>query len=314
MAIRRKKTLNNSGRISFKTNFSGSKTRRETGDQSHGSRGFLKVLIAIFIFAAIVVGFVYLDKYVKKIVPSWGDAVHVELAAPPPWVNKLLRDKIVAAAAQPQSGEVKLEKDSARLIQNNLQRDVAWLQNVTVHTTHNRIIIEADYRKPVAQVNLGLQKFYVDANLVVLDFIPMTHLPIVNVKGLATTKVPLPGEVMQQDDLAAAVALLARLSEMDKLVTPDRPLLFQVEGIDVSNFEGRQNRRIAHIILYAKDNTEIIWGAEIGSWAQDLEAKDDEKLAKLYNYYKEYGSLTGGAKYIDLRTPLGKVPLPIDKY
>jgi hypothetical protein len=137
----------------------------------------------------------------------------------------------------------------------------------------------------------------------------------VNIRGLATmTKMPLPGEVLQLEDLAAALAILEQLNQMDKLVTPDKPLLFEIDSIDVSNFKGRQSNRYAHIILYAKDNTEIIWGAEIDAWSQHLEAKDEEKLAKLYNYYKEFGSLTGGAKYIDLRTPQGKVPLPIDKY
>ena len=148
-----------------------------------------------------------------------------------------------------------------------------------------------------------------------LDFVPITQLPIVSVRGLATiVKMPLPGEVLQQEDLAEAVAILERLNQMDKLVTPDKPLLFEVDSIDVSNFRGRQGDRYAHIILYAKDNAEIIWGAEIGAWTQHLEAKDEEKLAKLYDYYKELGSLKGDAKYIDLRTPQGKIPLPIDKY
>jgi hypothetical protein len=49
-------------------------------------------------------------------------------------------------------------------------------------------------------------------------------------------------------------------------------------------------------------------------WGQHLEATDEDKLAKLYGYYKEYGSLMGRAKYINLRDPQDKIPLPIDKY
>ena len=49
-------------------------------------------------------------------------------------------------------------------------------------------------------------------------------------------------------------------------------------------------------------------------WQRHLEAPDDEKLAKLYGHYKAYGSLLGGAKYINLRDPLSAVPQPIDKY
>ena len=316
MAIGREKPKSKTGRISFKKGFSRLKTKRRTDRQNSSSMGFLKVLAVIFVFGAIGVGFVYLDRYVKKVAPAWGSTISVELVEPPSWINESLQERIISAATGLwRGGDVKLEEDTARLIQSNLERDIAWLRNIKVHTTYNKVFIEADYRKPVALVKMGLQKFYVDAELVVLDFISMTHLPIVNIKSpLKITNGPQPGEVLQHDDIAEAVAILARLDRMDKLVTPDKPLLFEIDSIDVSNFKGRQSDRYAHIVLYTKDNTEIIWGAEIDAWAQHLEAKDEEKLAKLYNYYKEFGLLTGGAKYIDLRTPQGKVPLPIDKY
>ncbi|MFQ6036968.1 MAG: hypothetical protein ACE5NM_14105, partial [Sedimentisphaerales bacterium] len=154
-----------------------------------------------------------------------------------------------------------------------------------------------------------------DAELVVLDFVPMPNLPVVKVKGLSPiTKIPPVGKVWPREDLAAAVAILVQFDRMDKLVTPEAPLLYEIDSIDVSNFKGREDSRFAHIILYAKDNTEIMWGAEIGTWSRHLEAKDEEKLAKLYNYYTEHGSLLNGAKYIDLRNPQDTIPLPIDKY
>ncbi|GAI43037.1 unnamed protein product, partial [marine sediment metagenome] len=49
-------------------------------------------------------------------------------------------------------------------------------------------------------------------------------------------------------------------------------------------------------------------------WQKYLEATDEEKLAKLYGYYKEYGSLLNAVKYINLRNPQETVPRPIDKY
>jgi len=101
---------------------------------------------------------------------------------------------------------------------------------------------------------------------------------------------------------------------MDKLVTPDKPLLYEIDRIDVGNFNGRENTQHPHIVMYAKDNTQIIWGAEVGKWQRYLESTDEQKLAKLYGYYKEYGTLSGGAKYINLRDPQDNIPLPIDKY
>ncbi|MCK4913417.1 MAG: hypothetical protein KAS69_02320, partial [Planctomycetes bacterium] len=108
--------------------------------------------------------------------------------------------------------------------------------------------------------------------------------------------------------------ILAQLEKMDELITPEKPLLNEIDRIDVSNFDGRKNNRFAHIILYAKDNTEIIWGAKIAAWQRYLEATDEEKLAKLYSHYKEYGSLLNNAKYINLRNPQDNIPQPIDKY
>ena len=68
------------------------------------------------------------------------------------------------------------------------------------------------------------------------------------------------------------------------------------------------------IPLLAEDNTEITWGAEVGKWQLHLESTDEQKLAKLYGYYKDYGTLSGDAKYINLRDPQDNIPLPIDKY
>jgi hypothetical protein len=289
------------------------KKKIKTDWHSWNSIRFLKILAVVCVFFTLGVGFIFLNKYLKKVASAWGNTTNVELVNPPAWINQALRDKIKAAATA-LGQNVKAEEDIARSIQNNLVRNIAWLQKIRVQTTYNKILIEADYRKPIALVTMGQQKFYIDSELVVLDFVTMSNLPIVNVKGLPTTKMPPVGEVWQREDLAAAAAILIRLDRMDKLLSPNKPLLFEIDSIDISNYKGRKDSRSAHISLYTKDNTEIIWGAEIDAWAQHLEAKDEEKLAKLYNYYKECGTLSGGVKYIDLRTPQSHIPLPIDKY
>lgn len=274
----------------------------------------LKVLAVVCVLAAVVTGFVFLERYVKRAVPVSESSAPLELVDVPAWVNEPLKEKIYTAAGA-YGKDLKLDEDAAQSAQQNIEAMVAWLDEVKVQTTHDRLLIEARWRKPLALVKLGRHKFYVDARLVVLDFVPMPNLPIVRIKGLsAATKVPPPGEVWQCDDLAAGVIILAKLDQMDKSVTPDKPLLYEIDGIDVGNFKGRKNSRLPHIVLYTKDDTKIIWGAEFGTWQKYLEATDEEKLAKLYGYYKEYGSLLNGAKYIDLRNPQETVPRPIDKY
>jgi len=108
--------------------------------------------------------------------------------------------------------------------------------------------------------------------------------------------------------------VLALLESRDKLLTQARGLLYEIDRIDVSNFNGIENSRAPHIVLYAKDNIEIVWGAELTKWQQHLESTDEQKIAKLYGYYKEHGTLLSSVKYINLCDPRDDIPLPIDKY
>jgi hypothetical protein len=288
------------------------KKRLKISWDSSSLTGTLTVLAIVCIFAALGVGIVFLDKYVRKTAPV-RETIAIELVGVPVWVNDQLKEKVYAAAVA--GGEPKLDENTAVLVQQNIVQQVAWLDDVRVQTTHEGLRIAGRWRKPLAVVKSGLRKSYLDDERVVLDFVPMPNLPIVEVKGLLPmTKIPQPGEVWQRDDVAAAVAVISRLDRMDGLATPDKPLLREIDSIDVSNFNGRKNTGQPHIVLYTKDGTEVIWGAEIGMWGQHLEATDEDKLAKLYGYYKEYGSLMGRAKYINLRDPQDKIPLPIDKY
>ena len=231
----------------------------------------------------------------------------------PAWVNAPLKTKIYAAAAP--SGNLIPSEEAARLVQKNLAQGTAWLDDIRVQTTHDSIQITGRWRKPLVLIKMGLGTWYVDSEMVVLDYVSLPNLPIVHVEGLARmTSVPPPGSVWQRDDLAAAIAILARLERMDNIVTPNKPLLYEIATIDVSNFKGLSNRQFPHIVMYSKDNTEIIWGAEVGTWQQYLESTDEQKLAKLYEYYRKHGSLSGPVKYINLKDPQDNIPLPIDKY
>jgi len=315
---RRKKTKSRTKKISFKRGSSKRKKKQKPGRRSRSlkviSITVLAVLAAVCLCAGIVIGFIFLDKYMKKTTAVSERIGSVTLVGVPSWLNEPLKEKIYAAATA--NGEdLKLDEDAALSVQRNVETLVAWLDEVKVQTTHDSIRIKARWRKPLALVKSGLQKFFVDVDLVVLDFVPMQNLPIVEVKGLSiATRPPQPGKVWERDDLAAAVTILDMLDRMDSLVTADKPLLYEIARIDVSNFNGRQNSRAPHIRLYAKDNTEIIWGAEYGKWQQHLESTDEQKIAKLYEHYEEYGTLLNSVKYINLCDPQDYIPLPIDKY
>jgi len=270
--------------------------------------GILKVLVVVLVIAAAGAALYFGQKYIASNAPAETGPLILEDA--PEWVNTELKTTIFAAAGYKY---IKLDENAAQLIAENLA-SVGWIDEIQVQTTHDSIRIKGRWRKPLALIKSGFNKFYVDAESVVLDFVSLPNLPIIQVGGISVTSTPPAGQVFEREDLASAVTILAALAKMDESVTPDKPLMYEIDSIDVSNFKGRHNSSQPHIILYATDNTEIIWGAEFGTWQQHLEATDEGKLAKLYSYYKEYGSLLGGAKYINLRDPQDNIPLPIDKY
>jgi len=274
----------------------------------------LKAAAVVCVLIGLAAGFVFLEKYIKKTGPVAPKTLPIKLVDVPDWVTEPLKEKVYAAA-HPGGKSLSIDENTASLVHRNIETSVAWIRQVKVQVTHDAVRVSGYWRKPLALVRQGSQSFYIDEESVVMDFVPMPNLPIVEVKGLlSTTKPSSLGNILRAGDLAAAIEVLARLQKMDELVSPDKPLLGAIDRIDVSNFNGRKNNRLAHIVLYTKDNTEIIWGAEVGTWQQHLEATDEEKLTNLYAYYKEHGLLLGGAKYINLQYSQVNVSLPVDKY
>ncbi|MBN2020758.1 MAG: hypothetical protein JW749_11110 [Sedimentisphaerales bacterium] len=301
--------------------------------------GIFKGLFFFIFLAAILAGFTFLDGYVKKQTAPAAENRTIEIMGETPfWVSEEIKNRVYAAATA-DSGSIESNDprqqlsgagNTAAIIQRSVQRLVPWLADVKVQTTHNSVQISGRWRKPIAVVTVGStpstssgrtsspqagkNKFFLDSDLVVLDYIPVGDLPVVCVSGLEFDKhPPAAGEICQGEDLAAALSVLSRLERMDAAICPDTPLLRLIDRIDVSNFDGRKQKKEPHIVLYTKDDVQIIWGAEIGAWQRHLESPDDDKLAKLYTYYQQNKTLTG-VKYINLRDPRQTIYLPIDKY
>ncbi len=273
------------------------------------------VFVFIAVFVAAGVGFVFLNRYVKSNLNLSEKTVPIQLVDFPDWADSELKEKIESTAGK---SPVRLTDDAAMKIGENIAT-LAWLDNVRVRVGNQAIIVSARYRKPVGLVKDHRQQFYLDSELVVLDYVPLSKLPIVEITGvpgylLSWRNV---GAKWQRDDVAAAVELLTLLEKMDSQVAPDKPLLAEIKSIDMSNFNGRRSNSQPHIVFYAKDSTEIKWGAEKGTWARHLEAKDEEKLTLLYNTYQELGTVqlrkAQKGSFIDLTRPQ-TLSLPIDRY
>lgn len=301
----------------FSFGFKKKLTKTEKKERSKAVRNTIIIFAVIVVFVGLTIGFIYLDRFVKKNFHFGKEQLRLELLNEPSWVSPELEQRIVEISGK---GGVKfiLNETTARQVGENLQT-FAWLDKVQVSVGRQAIVVGANYRKPLALVKADDKQYYIDSQSVLLDFIPISKLTIVEITGVSThTLGPRSvGTKWQSDDVAAAIELIGLLDKMDRQVEPNKPLLAEIQSIDVSNFNGRRSSSQPHIVLYAKDGTEIKWGARIGQWHKNLEAKDEEKLAILYNTYKEFGTIEIRAaqkgSFIDLTKPQN-LSLPIDRY
>ena len=283
--------------------------KSKSGSFGPGLIRLLKISSIALIVVAIGTFLIFAEKYVRTTNPTGtGPVVFVNT---PEWIGEQLKSKILGYA---DGKTFQLNEQAAEVVAKNLSAS-AWISEIKAITTDREIQIYATFRKPIALINSGLSPFYVDAEQVVLDYVPMPHLLIVEIKGLSPLqKMPRYGDVWNSKDLAAAIKLLNRINRMDKEITPTKPLLREIASIDMENYNGRKSRSRPHIVLFTRDNTEIQWGAELGAWQKYLESTDEQKLAKLYGYYQANNTLSAGVKYINLRDPRDNIPLPIDRY
>jgi hypothetical protein len=314
MAAKSRRTTSKTKRISFKAGASKKKKTKHRLRLITSLISSFKISIMVCILGSTAIGLIYLDRYRIKTAPPQEGQFSLELAADDTWVNDELRQKVLDAGSADLE-DLRIDENAAATVHQNINSQVAWLDDLKVKATHNALRIEGRWRKPMGLIKIGRHSFYVDAEQVVLDFIQISTLPIVEITGLPTTrKMPPLGEIWEGDDLAQAIKLLELLERRDRIETSQKPLLSEISRLDVSNYEGRKNSKNPHIVLYTKDGTKIIWGAEIDKWQRHLESTDEQKIAKLYSYFKEYGTLSGEAQYINLCDPQDDIPQPIDKY
>ena len=306
-------------RKSSKSLFTFASRAQKAATEQVASVGWLKVLktfSVICVAVAICVGFWFLDRYRRQVAPAEESIAPLKLVEPPAWLNNELKVRI-ARTAQPKGTTLALDENSAAIVTGRL-KSLAWLTNVKVETNTKGVLIQAEYREPVAMIELRGTKFYISKDMVILDYLPMDTLPIVQLTGMETSAGPIVGQEWRRDDAVAAMEILDKLRGMDGDIRRqgDAPLLREIKSIDVSNFDGRRDAKKAHIVLKAADGTEILWGAKLGMAARHMEANDHEKLAMLYEFYlqpKVAGNkptLQGRVKYVELRIPRDSIPRP----
>ena len=284
----------------------GSKSAGKKKTQTGPVRGvFLILFSALCIAAAIAAVLVLLDRYNKRTFLS-DKTGPIELLGKPGWFNVELVQRVYDAAG---GNEFSLNETVARAVAENLEL-LPWLYDIKAQTTSSTVAVSAKYRRPVGLIRRSRTTYYIDGNAVVLQYLPIEDLTVVEIKGFSARSIPPAGDTMAGDDIAAAIKLLAVLETMDQISTPLAPLLGEIASIDVSNLDARKSRHKAHIVLYAKDGTQVNWGAAYGRSARYVEASEKEKVAMLYEFYKDHSTIQGKVKYIELRNPQEAIPRP----
>jgi hypothetical protein len=263
---------------------------------------FLVVLLALCAVGGTVSFFLMGSRRLTERLPQSGPLV---LMDQPAWTSEEMINGIYESVG---AREFRLQATRLDALASRLEA-ICWFENVRVQRTADALMARADWRQPVALVKSGTTRFYVDANSVALEYVPLVNLPLVTVTNIPLVRRPPLGRVVERDDLKAAVALISLLRFMDEKAIAKKPLLREIESVDMANYRGRRKQGSPHIVLYAHDKTPIEWGAEIGSWAQFMEASDEEKLGRLYTYYRERETLQGGVKHINLWNPR-EIPRP----
>ncbi|MEN8128402.1 MAG: hypothetical protein ABFR90_11465 [Planctomycetota bacterium] len=308
-------------------------SKKKKGRKRKGTPSFmtgLKITLTIVLLAVLIGGgavvLIYMDKYVKTAAESEVPEGFIVFKNPPIWLNQEWKDSIEDILG---STTFPLNEGSAYKVSQKLA-PVAWFKNVKVQTKPDHIAVYAEYRRPVGVVGSQKNKVYVGDDMVIMNYIPMTAVPVIEIKG-ASSKTPEPGQMWFAEDAKVAVELLEQLykadlyfqqekerrkndrAELSSEKMPDKPLLNEIESIDVSNFAARKSKspQKPQIFLNVKGGAKVYWGAPWGQATVHFEADEKDKLTRLYQFFTDHGNTLGGtAKYIELRWLENSIPRP----
>ncbi len=232
-----------------------------------------------------------LDTYVAARRPQGVQAEQAILADAPPWMGQSIRWQLQQVVARAATNNP-LDPRSLLATAASLKQ-IAWLERVRQirRTFDGRVLVHADYRRPVAAARSRHGFHLVDRHGVRLPGLYLRHaarklgLPLI--VGSAQPP-PNVGKRWIGTDLAAAIALV-------RLLAPE-PYMDQVEAIDVS---GRDPTGRVHLVLRTTHGL-IRWGLPPGR-AYPIEPEARKKLLLLAHVASQHGgSIDAGGRIVDI--------------
>jgi len=246
-------------------------------------RAVLRPLVSVLSLGAVLAGAAYgLEQLKNRLyaLPEYNPPINFELAQleDVPWVEKEgWRPRILHSIHLPANrggSESELLENIARQLEAS-----GWVSRVrrVWKETHGTIRLACEYRRPIAMLETSGGRYIpVDKDGVrlpeVYDRVP-SELGWMRIVGVQS-EIPEVGTPFRGSagDAVAAVRLAALLFDQPQIGP-------QISRIDVSNFDGRRDRRENHIRLWTRDGRRIDWGSAIGREME--EATVEQKLRNL---------------------------------
>ena len=209
---------------------------------------------------------------------------NVEITSPPDWVHTDIRAEVFRSACLDRPLSI-MDDDLTERIKDafSLHPWVAKVRQVTKHHPA-RVKVDRDYRRPVCMVDIVTGLLPVDANGVLLpfdDFSPVEASRYPRLVGIDTVPVGPPGESWGDARVIGGAEIADALSDVWK---PWR--LWQI----IASPSGIESE--SSYTLLTRGGTRIRWGLAPGSKVPG-ELPVSDKLARLQQYVRQYGTLEG---------------------
>jgi len=258
----------------------------------------LKVLGVFALAIGLVIGWQYAQDYLLTYVqrhhqvPMTADSI--ELVDAPGWMSEDIREQVrrtVVKYIDPDPMDGQSLRHAAQALRGN-----PWVKRVdqVARRWGGRVLVEAEYRRPVAVV-AGKDGYHlIDDQGVCLPGLykqnQAKQLGLVQLTGVSSAPPAQVGEVWPGEDVQAGLALIRLLA--------NEPYLDKVLAFDVSDRDSRGRLRL---VLHTNDGT-VRWGLPPGQ-EHSIEPNAQVKLGWLRQLAQRDGSLSTGGQIIDIYGP-----------
>jgi hypothetical protein len=273
---------------------------------------YIKIAAFVCIVVGSYVGISAMRRHVERDITASSEPPKVVLKNRPAWMSSFLADKIIATASPkgPHSAfDHQLLKDVADQLTSD--PDISpWIRRIRqVRRTYiahpgDTIEVDCEFRDPVALVHWNDTYHLVDSEGVTLPeqyapdqvrkvaLTPSGKIALRIIEG--TREVPGdPGVKLGSEDVLAGLEMINTLH--------GQSFADEILGIDVANYQGRDDASQPFIKLLTRYNTQIMWGRQPSAKDAFIEVSPERKLIALQKICRDYGRVDANRAWIDIR-------------